>query len=43
MHPALELILNPAAGPAGFNLISVMFYVMVALCVAGAIIERRAR
>lgn len=39
MHPVFELILNPVAGPAGFNLVSVMFYVMIALCVVGAVVE----
>lgn len=41
MHPVFELILNPVAGPAHFNLVSVGFYFMIALCVVGAIVERR--
>ena len=36
----LELILNPFAGAAGFNLISAMFYLAIAGCVFIAIIER---
>ena len=41
MHPVFELILNPVAGPAGFNLVSVGFYFMIALCIVGAIVEWR--
>ena len=37
MHPVFELILNPTAGPAGFNLVSVGFYFVIALCVVGAL------
>jgi hypothetical protein len=29
----LELLLNPTAGQAGFNLVAVMFYTMIALAV----------
>lgn len=31
MNPLLELILNPMAGAAGLNLVSVMFYFTIAL------------
>lgn len=41
MHPALELVFNPVAGPASFNAISVIFYLMVAVVAVAGIIERR--
>ena len=41
MHPVFELILNPVAGPAHFNLVSVGFYFMIVLCVVGAVVEWR--
>lgn len=40
MHPLFELLLNPFAGAAGMNLIAIMFYIAVALCVLVAILER---
>lgn len=40
MHPILTLLLDPLAGPAGFNLIAIMFYIALALLVAVAIIEQ---
>jgi len=36
----LELILNPFAGAAGFNLVSVMFYLIIAGCCFVAVLER---
>lgn len=41
MNPVFELILNPVAGPAHFNLVSVGFYLVIVLCVICAVIERR--
>ena len=40
LHPILELLFNPFAGPAGLNLISVMTYITIALLVLMAVIER---
>lgn len=40
MHPLLTIILNPFAGAAGFNLVSVMFYLLIAACIFTAIVER---
>jgi len=38
--PILELILNPFAGAAGFNLVSFMFYLTLALLACVWILER---
>lgn len=43
MHPLLELLLNPFAGTAGFNLIAVMFYIALVLLALVAILERTGR
>lgn len=40
IHPLITLLLNPFAGPAGFNLLSAGFYLAIALCVLVALIER---
>lgn len=40
MQPFYELILNPFAGAAGVNMISIMFYVALIMGCMVAIIER---
>ncbi len=39
MHPMFELLLNPTAGAAGFNLISVVFYSAIMVCIFLALLE----
>lgn len=41
MHPFFELLLNPFAGAAGFNLVSFMFYLGLAMLAGLAIFERK--
>lgn len=43
MHPLLELILNPFAGAAGFNLLACMFYLSLVLIALVALVERSLR
>lgn len=40
MNPLLELLLNPFAGTAGFNLVSFIFYLGLVLLVGIAMVER---
>jgi len=41
--PLLELILNPFAGAAGFNLISFMFYISIMLIAFISAVEKSLR
>ena len=40
LHPLFELLLNPFAGAAGVSMLSIMFYIGIALCIMVIILER---